>query len=704
MRPFRWLREAAQPAGGAALREADVSSSKWSGDASAYTPAQWRRACLIDTGTGAEDSKDRYKLPVREPGGALNRNGIHAAAGGHGVGSVSGVSADAKRAAAKKLVSLYRNTLSEDPPASLLTAAGQSESAAPAGTGTLVELAEAYGLGAPQLSGTGDTGRRRYRALLIEGNTWGRGSGVFYPEQVLERDGPQVWPAGTQMFLDHPTLNESEDRPERSLRDLAGKIVSTPAYDRKASTPGLYADVEVYPHYAPVVEAMAGDIGLSIRAGGTVDQGQAAGRVGPIVTRLTEGRSVDFVTKAGAGGKLVQLLESARDLALNQPLQEAAGIATWLESRLHATLTDYADDLYGSGRVTRKERIALSSAIGDALDAYTASIRAAAPQLYTRDQWGDPAVTAIDPDGDGDEDVPGGNDPDGDADQLAAQRAMAAAGGPMIAVEAAQPGGEAFIPAADHRPVAATDHRPVRISVGGRSVADAVRGRPAALTEAATTSTPRPVTAGSPPPAHHPSLEESMSNTAGPEGGGQAGTGNTGPAATTTVTEAVQPGGVQALPPEVQHALTESARQNKELADRFAVMEAERATERAENQRLRAENTVRTMAARALSEADLPGAMHSRVIDRVTQNVALTEAGQLDTDAATARITEVIESERLYAAELLEAAGAGVPRGLTTPINPAGQTAKDPEVDLTEALAGLPGMNPEMAALAAKGR
>lgn len=147
---------------------------------------------------------------------------------------------------------------------------------------------------------------RRFRARLIEGDIWG--SSGYYPRAVLERDGPTTWPESTQVYLDHPSYSESVDRPERSVRDLAGRIASTPVYE----TDGLYADVEVYPHVAPVIEAMARDIGLSIRASAEVEEGEAAGRQGTIIARLVEGLSVDFVTKAGAGGKIVSLLESAR--------------------------------------------------------------------------------------------------------------------------------------------------------------------------------------------------------------------------------------------------------------------------------------------------------------------------------------------------------------------------------------------------------
>lgn len=182
---------------------------------------------------------------------------------------------------------------------------------------------------------TAGTGRR-YRARLIEGDRWG--SSGWYGQEMLTRDGPQVWPTGTQVYMDHPGATEQHDRPERSVRDLAGKIVTTPAYEAD----GLYADVEFYPHVAPIIEAMWEDVGMSIRAAGTAETGERDGRTGPIITSLTEGVSVDVVTRAGAGGKLVALLESARATVaetlpgnlvagdLEQRLEDAIGPDSWV--------------------------------------------------------------------------------------------------------------------------------------------------------------------------------------------------------------------------------------------------------------------------------------------------------------------------------------------------------------------------------------
>ena len=50
---------------------------------------------------------------------------------------------------------------------------------------------------------------------------------------------------------------------------------------------------------------------MSIRAAASVESGKRAGRRGPVITELLEGISVDLVTRPGAGGKLISLLESA---------------------------------------------------------------------------------------------------------------------------------------------------------------------------------------------------------------------------------------------------------------------------------------------------------------------------------------------------------------------------------------------------------
>lgn len=87
----------------------NVSSKPWGAiTASDYTDAQWSRACLIHR-PGPGTAKENDSLPVYEPDGTLNRNGVFAAAArlaGAG-GGVKATPAE-KRDAAKRLLSLYR--------------------------------------------------------------------------------------------------------------------------------------------------------------------------------------------------------------------------------------------------------------------------------------------------------------------------------------------------------------------------------------------------------------------------------------------------------------------------------------------------------------------------------------------------------------------------------------------------------------------
>lgn len=141
----------------------------------------------------------------------------------------------------------------------------------------------------------------------------GWGSSGYYPAEVLERDGPQVFRAGTQMLWDHPTAREEMERPEGSLHNLAAELVSDARYlEGGPAGPGLYADARVFGAYRAAVDELAPHIGVSIRASGRAVQGEADGRRGPIIQELTAARTVDFVTQAGAGGKIVEMFEAAR--------------------------------------------------------------------------------------------------------------------------------------------------------------------------------------------------------------------------------------------------------------------------------------------------------------------------------------------------------------------------------------------------------
>jgi hypothetical protein len=148
--------------------------------------------------------------------------------------------------------------------------------------------------------------------LLIGIITPGQGSSGFYPADVLEAAATdKVFPAGTQMFFDHPTESDNFERPERSVRDLAAVLSEDARWDGSK----LVAEASVFGPYRDLLSdaEFSKAIGVSIRASAEVKEGKN----GREITRLVHAESVDFVTKAGRGGSILQVLESARPSKVN---------------------------------------------------------------------------------------------------------------------------------------------------------------------------------------------------------------------------------------------------------------------------------------------------------------------------------------------------------------------------------------------------
>lgn len=251
----------------------------------------------------------------------------------------------------------------------------------------------------------------------------GWGSKAYYSEALLQQYGPVAFPAGTHTYWDHPTISETVDHPERTLTKLAGVTLEPARWEPNgAQGPGLYATAEVRSDYSQAVADMAGYVGCSIRAQMMVEQGEAEGRTGLIATEFLPSpfNSVDYVTVPGADGRIVQIFEAAGSVANTWRTEaadalhgwltgteatavgpvlavaaEAANMGHWLEARLHLAFTETADHLFGEGRLSREERMALSGAIGVALAAFSAHIETEAADLYARSPWSEPAASTV---------------------------------------------------------------------------------------------------------------------------------------------------------------------------------------------------------------------------------------------------------------------------------------------------------------------
>lgn len=191
--------------------------------------------------------------------------------------------------------------------------------------------------------------------MLVQHLSPGWGSSGYYSTELLEQAvEDKVIPAGTHMYADHPTETEKAERPVRSIKDLMAVTVE----DGRLATKGdvttwgadlgaVVSEVQVVPAWRELVENVKDSIGTSIRGGGTGEIGEAEGRTGMILESITAPvQSVDFVTHAGRGGKVLQIFESAA--ANRKALEHGISEATVNDTR--EALQTVLKDAYGVER------------------------------------------------------------------------------------------------------------------------------------------------------------------------------------------------------------------------------------------------------------------------------------------------------------------------------------------------------------------
>jgi hypothetical protein len=145
-----------------------------------------------------------------------------------------------------------------------------------------------------------------WRAFLIAADV--EGSSGYYPAEVLKRDGARAFPAGTHVYFDHPSGTEEMDLPERSVLKIAGYLLDDATFEETPEGRGLFSRIQFTEKAKPIAKELHSVIGLSIRAAGQIEETASGQR---IVRSIEQGLSVDLVTRAGAGGRLVTMTESA---------------------------------------------------------------------------------------------------------------------------------------------------------------------------------------------------------------------------------------------------------------------------------------------------------------------------------------------------------------------------------------------------------
>lgn len=182
----------------------------------------------------------------------------------------------------------------------------------------------------------------------------GQGSSGYYAPEVLEQavaDG--LFAAGMHMYADHPTAEEAKARPVRSIKDLVsvsvteGRIATDDDVASWGADPGaVVTEAEVVPAWRDLVgnPNFASAIGLSIRGDGELREGEVDGRRTKIVESLVHVQSTDWVTRAGRGGRVLSLVESARANA--RAIQRGIDEATVNDTR--EALQTALRDAYGA--------------------------------------------------------------------------------------------------------------------------------------------------------------------------------------------------------------------------------------------------------------------------------------------------------------------------------------------------------------------
>src|SRR3972149_1943112 len=180
-----------------------------------------------------------------------------------------------------------------------------------------------------------DLQNRSVRTIIItEGLGNLRDKNFYTPEAINSiRD---LFNKGKQFYIDHPSESEESDRPERSVRDLAGYF-----YDTKVGTvkdPDTGEDLTACFATLKFDESETGDLafgkvktavefqrrfpnskdvyaGISINGGGLSHTGTIRGIQVNVVTEIQEVFSADIVTKPARGGRFLALVQEAERMS-----------------------------------------------------------------------------------------------------------------------------------------------------------------------------------------------------------------------------------------------------------------------------------------------------------------------------------------------------------------------------------------------------
>lgn len=215
-----------------------------------------------------------------------------------------------------------------------------------------------------------------FRTILIQEGIGNLRDAFFYSKESLQYAVDNKIFEGKKIFADHPSTEEEETRPERSVKDVLGhfenikleeingramitgtvRVPQGPSFDWVRST---FAHAIEYSKRYPDKDF----VGLSINASGDAEEISMHDllKIAPIAThekimkameqgvemaritrKITDAVSCDMVTQAGAGGKILNLIEKEKLMKNKRKESEGTKQADTAGPEGHA---DYAADV-----------------------------------------------------------------------------------------------------------------------------------------------------------------------------------------------------------------------------------------------------------------------------------------------------------------------------------------------------------------------
>jgi hypothetical protein len=197
--------------------------------------------------------------------------------------------------------------------------------------------------------------------IITEGLGNVRDRNVYLPSAV--KSAATIF-KGKQFYCDHPSSDEEQTRPERSVRDLAGYFSETSVGTMQDANTGetltacfatlKFAQSETgrlaqgqvktaLQYQRDFPDSKDVYCGISINAGGVSEPGEVDGMAVNLISEITEAFSADIVTKPARGGKFLALVESRYGSRKGRRFTESQRRAM----RAHQT---FVDSYYGGVR------------------------------------------------------------------------------------------------------------------------------------------------------------------------------------------------------------------------------------------------------------------------------------------------------------------------------------------------------------------